>query len=930
MSAYALWCSQFKPEVPAWAQSDAVARLVTCSEYAARILQRDAAAHLFLEAHDHWATVDFAAAVADILSLPEETDVLRELRLRKHRYQVAFINAVVNQQLPQEQFLIAITHLAQALVNVALEWQFQSLAKRHGMPVQENGEAMRMVVLAMGKFGGGELNFSSDIDLIFAYAASGETAGGTAGALDHERFFRRLAQKLIYTLDSVSAEGFVYRVDMRLRPFGQSGALALNFEQMLHYYQVHGRDWERYAMMKARPVAGDIAGGKAFLKSLRPFMYRRYLDYPALHSLAEMKYKINQKIHEQGLEQHIKLGRGGIREAEFCVQALQLIYGGQYPRLQTPSFLKALQLLGDLKLWPVKATQKMREDYLLLRAVENALQFYAEQQTHQLPQDSEGWQRLALACGYDSVKLLKCAIASSRQHIHQKFSEIFLTEAESLAENDDSLASFDWQKIAKEKLEDGLLAAGMAEEKATAVSLFLAQFSDSVPWQRLPNATYQTMQKLLSQLLHLIIEKDASTQALKGVLGLINAVCGRNVYIELLLEQPKLLAHLLTIAEQSSWLMRYICAHPLVLDDVLSERANVDNSALLAADLQARLEGLDEEDWLHAIRDFKHAQVFKVAWADVHGALSLMQVSDNLSLIAELVVKSTLQRAYFELSSRYGLPRCKNGEVAQFAIIGYGKLGGLELGYGSDLDMVFIYDEQQSQGSTDGEKSIANQLFFTRLVQRLINYLTSPSSNGAIYEVDTRLRPSGKSGLVTISLQGFQTYQEEKAWIWEHQALVRARAIAGDAPLCAAFEALRKSVLCRAPAENLLSEVQAMREKMLAANAPKTAERFDVKQSRGGLIDIEFLVQYLLLAHAHDEPVLVRMSDNIRQLAALEATGYITSIDAMTLRDSYRRLRMAAHHRFLNQQTEVEKASDWQGVREAVERITQKYFPSAK
>lgn len=907
-----------------WAQREDILLLVQASPYAAQqLLNQPEILDLF---DCDWQNFDFSTVGSFWQDCGDEATLMCELRRCKHRYQSALIYALLCRGLSQSAFLRNLSALAAALVEAALLWQERQLQTRYGQPLDENGNPLRLTILGMGKLGGAELNFSSDIDLIFAYRNQGETqAAAGQKSIEHEVFFRKLAQKLIASLDQMTAEGFVYRVDMRLRPFGQTGPLALSYTALENYYQNHGRDWERYAMMKARPVAGDIEGGMALLEQLRPFMYRRYLDYAALDSIAQMKHSINQQIRAQGMENHIKLGRGGIREAEFSVQAMQLVYGGQYPTLQSPHFLGVLEDLHRLNLWQAQECQALREAYLLLRTVENALQFAHEQQVHELPpiDDSAAWLRLSLACRFDSIEALQAALSQARETVDQRFRRIFAsTENDTAAENS---ISANWQQINGEQLRADLIAQDYSAEQATAISHALQQFSAALPWQRLSEKTGKRIETLLPLLLHIAAQEKAEAAAIGEILALIETVASRSVYIDMLSGNPQLIRHLLAIARDSRGLMEFIREHPLVIDDILSERSLIQDATQLDRDLSARLANTDDENWLHAIRDFKHAQLFKIAWAELYGNLPLMAASDHLSHLAELIIDKALQRAWQQLRQRHGIPRSSDGEAARFAIIAYGKLGGLELSYTSDIDLVYLYDDKRSQGSTDGEKSIANQVFFTRLVQRINNLLSAPSTSGVLYEIDTRLRPGGRSGMLIASIEAFADYQQKQAWTWEHQALTRARPIGGDVSLCAEFSVLRQTVLQKAPPADLRRQVLDMREKM-QNNEQLAKEGFHLKKSVGGLIDIEFIVQYLLLKHAHQEPILLRMSDNIRQLAALEATGLLSSIDANTLRDAYRRLRQAVHRRALNRQSNVADSLEWQNTINHVCRIWRKVF----
>lgn len=832
--------------------------------------------------------------------LETEEALLKNLRNYKHYWQVQYLNQWVNKEINQIQFLEKISALAETLIESALNWQYNALIQRYGDPKQN------LTVLGMGKLGGNELNFSSDIDLIFVYEKGGELEYKNK-ITDFAVFYQKLAQKLIYSLDTATPDGNVYRVDMRLRPFGQSGALTMTHEAFEQYYAIHGRDWERYALMKARPVAGDKANGLKLLKNLRPFIYRRYLDYKALHSIGEMKNTINQQINEEGMERHIKLGAGGIREAEFAVQAMQMVYGGQYPQLQQQNYLKALYDLERLGFWRSGDVARLKSAYLLLRTVENALQFEQEQQTHTLPDDPQSWARLAQACHYDDVASLQSALNEARQFVHQWFLTVF---ANNPAESKNLFV--DWQNPRADLQK-------LAYPESTIASL--VDFSERLPWARLPKSNLHHVEKILNQLLG----KNPSLLALQALLRLIEKVVLRGSYLYILAEHQNLIPHLIDIAEHSKWLIEFIGEYPLVLDDILTQRGLPDLSAL-SQDLNARVANLDDDGFLHALRDFKNAQIFKTAWNDIHGRLPLMQVSDRLTHIAELILAQIYQRAYWILSQRHGIPSDEKGQPAKFALIAYGKLGGLELGYGSDLDLIFLFDDGEG-GQTNGDKPLENNQFFTRLAQRMMSYLSASSTSGVLYAIDTRLRPNGQSGLLISHIRAFERYQQESAQTWEHQALTRARFILGDEALGQEFQKVRQNILAKSRNANILrAEVLEMREKMRERKRFNNEQLFHLKHGVGGLVDIEFMVQYLLLKHAHQEWVLTRMTDNIRQLAGLEATGILSSSQAMTLRDSYRRLRAEAHHRHLDNAEPFVLKAEWQDLIDKVTAIQREIF----
>ena len=901
--------------------------LIEASDYAAAQLARNPALYDDLDPAAAPAENYRDTFAAEHPVAATEEELMQQLRRYKHRRQVRHIHAVVNGLIDEPAFLARTSALAETLIGVALAWQHQALAARYGEPVDKDGKPVPMLVLGMGKLGGGELNFSSDIDLIYAYRDNGTTrTTGQQKAQEHESWYRKLAQRLIHTLDTNTADGNVYRVDMRLRPFGQTGPLALSFAAMEQYYLIHGRDWERYALMKARPVAGDLEGGRQLLASLRPFTYRRYLDYAALNALGEMKQSINRQNRDNNHENHIKLGTGGIREAEFTVQAMQMIYGGQYPALQTPNYLEALARIGERGIWNPEQTAALHDAYLTLRRVENALQYDHEQQTHQLPASDADWQRLALACRAADVASLRAQIDAARATIHQHYNNTIADDDPGDLPGDDRLRDIDWSDPDDPRLARWLKQTLPDAAARAPVAARLAAWARDTNWHRLPQTTHKRLAHILPAILQ-HSQQDGRWHGLGGMLDLISAISGRSSYITMLAEQPALIAHLHNIANSAVWLIQYIAAHPLVLDDITNNRRLPQGKDALAQDLAARLQNIDDEEtWQHALRDYKHVQTFKTAWADTHGHLPLMQVSDQLSHIAETTLQAALDHAEATLRGKHGTPRKADGSPAEITIIGYGKLGGLELGYGSDLDLVYLYDDGDSQGMTDGAKPIDNQQYYSRLAQRTTNLLGAPSSNGITYDIDTRLRPGGASGLPAHSIQGFARYQRENAWTWEHQALTRSRPVAGSAALATRYNELRQQILTLPAPPDLRAQILTMREKM-HANHPDPADgSFHLKQGAGGLIDIEFIVQYLLLAHGAEEPVLCRMSDNIRQLAALEATGILTSSQAMTLRDAYRKLRFETHHRQLNDTDHHVPAREWQPLREQVIAIWQEVF----
>ena len=762
-----------------------------------------------------------------------------------------------------------------------------------------------MVVLGMGKLGGHELNFSSDIDLIFTFPEEGATEANRP--LDNSQFFIRLGQKLIKVLSEITADGFVFRVDMRLRPFGEAGPLAISFNAMEEYYQQHGRDWERYALIKARVVAGDQQSGDKLLARLRPFVYRRYLDYGAFEALRKMKALINAEIKRRRMGDNIKLGAGGIREIEFIAQAFQLIRGGRDTSLQIRPLQDVLHRLEERQQLPSHVVDKLLAAYRFLRVTENRLQMIADQQTHVLPKDELQRARLAFAMGYADWEAFLKQLDFHRKQVREQFEGVFATpQVESSAEGNDETGTLMlklWLGMLDEPHAYTLLERVGFRQPEQAYSALLKYRNSHV--YRLKNALgRERMDRLMPLLIAAVGQSSGPDSVLPRLLSLTEAIVRRSVYIALLAEHPLALSQLVKLSAASPWISQYLSRHPVLLDELLDPRRLYAplNRRQLSAHLRDELShvhSMDLEALMDRVRYFKHANVLRVAAADVMGVLPLMTVSDQLSWIAEAVLEESLTICHRQLATKHGQPRCVIGEKEiqpGFIVVGYGKLGGLELGYGSDLDIVFLHNSQGDQQWTQGERSIANAVFFVRLGRRMIQFLTALTPAGQLYAVDSRLRPSGASGMLVSSLQAFDEYQHNQAWTWEHQALVRARAVAGDPRLVERFGAIRREVLClKRDTQALRHDVREMRLRMWEQVTARSEERFDLKKDPGGIIDIEFMVQYYVLANAHQHPCLADYTDNNRILEGLENCGLLLAQDAQSMREVYRIFRDRAH-----------------------------------
>ena len=793
--------------------------------------------------------------------------------------------------------------LAAACVDGALRhldgWQRAELGVPLGI---RSGTPQGLVVIGMGKLGAGELNFSSDIDLIFAYPEDGETTGG-GRACSNEDYFRRLAQRLIQAISAPTADGFVFRVDMRLRPFGDAGPLVMSFDALEEYYQAHGREWERYAWIKAAPVAGDAAAGAQLMQQLRPFVFRRYLDFGAFRSLRDMKALIAEQVKSKGMEDNIKLGAGGIREIEFIGQAFQLIRGGRESELQARPILTVLHRLVERGYLPAHAGADLVAAYEFLRRTENRLQEYADQQTHRLPQDAQGRLRLAFAMGYPSWDDFDRHLGRHRRRVQDHFNHFFAVPAGDEAVPADVPLDRLWRGGVPEADAQAALAAAGFPDPADALAA-IARLRESAACRHLTTQGRERLDYLMPLLLAAVAQGERPNVTLTRVLALLEKIARRTAYLALLAENTVVLSQLVRLCAASPWIAAELARVPLLLDMLLDPRAlyaPLDRGAL-QRELDDAVQAVGEDDLeqqMEVLRHFKQTNVLRVAAADVAGAYPLMVVSDHLTEIAEVALGALLRLTRRHLSARHGAPRCRVDDrifEPGFAVIGYGKLGGIELGYGSDLDLVFLHDSAGEELGTSGPKPLDNAVYFARLGQRIIHMATAHTPSGVLYEIDMRLRPSGASGLLVSSVDAFGDYQRKDAWTWEHQALVRARVVAGDAAVAAAFDTVRREVLARRRDPAVLRrEVREMRQRMRDELGQRDSAQFDLKQDAGGIADIEFMVQYGVLAWACDFPELLRYTDNIRLLAGMAGAGLMTAADAQLLSDAYRSYRASVH-----------------------------------
>ncbi|PID49463.1 MAG: bifunctional [glutamate--ammonia ligase]-adenylyl-L-tyrosine phosphorylase/[glutamate--ammonia-ligase] adenylyltransferase [Proteobacteria bacterium] len=891
---------------------------------AAKVLSFSPYAQSQLERHPEWVSVlchtrPYAegallqAITAEIETVKDENSLQGLVRHVRHRESLRIIWRELTGLAPLEETLRTVSDLADALVGSVLAWWHQRLVEKHGEPKSREGEPQYMLVLGMGKLGGRELNFSSDIDLIFAFPEGGETDGRRA--LDNQTFFIRLGQKLINTLGQITADGFAYRVDMRLRPFGDVGALALSFDAMEHYYQAHGREWERYALVKARVMAGRPADGEELMQRLQPFIYRRYLDYGAIEQLRDMKMMVNREAQRKGKRNDVKLGLGGIRELEFTAQVFQLMRGGREPALQQRNLLKTLAVLESMDLLSQQDAQQLHEAYHFLRQTENRVQMWKDEQTHALPDDLKQQALLAESMGFTSWDSFLTDLDLHRHHVAQIFQRIFAVEDEDKQEQH-ALAQL-WQGEMEDEQAKALLEAWNFQPADHALQK-IKDLHEGRLYSSLTDLAHKRLNRLMPDLLAVCSKQDNPVQALERSLRVIQAVARRSGYMAMLADHPAALGQFVKLVHASSWITTQLTQYPILLDSLLDAGSLYQplNRQELGEALQETLASVDPEDTeqvMERMRQFKQAQVLRVAAADITGVLPLMIVSDQLTWIAEVILEAAASTIWQSMTHKHGVPCYSvNGEQheADFAIVGYGKLGGLELGYGSDLDIVFLHNSTGDQQQTNGVKPLENQVFFVRVAQKIIHLLSTFTHDGRLYETDTRLRPSGSSGLLVSSLDAFRQYQQEKAWIWEHQALLRARAVNGSGPLRVGFDQIRHDIICQPrDTETLRAEVVSMRQKMWDKLGSKDANVFDLKKDPGGITDIEFMVQYLLLAHASQYPELAKWSDNIRQLDSLGDMGILSAEQVTRLQDIYRNFRNRVHKQALQELTSKVDAS---------------------
>lgn len=848
----------------------------------------------------------------------DEKNALKELRQFRHRYFSTLACQHFLKIKNIEDCMADLSNAADMFFQLARSWTVQFLKPKYGEALDDNQQPVHLIALGMGKLGGFELNFSSDIDLIFCYSRHGQTQGGRK-AEDFQIYFNKIAQKIIHLLDTQTAQGQVFRVDMRLRPFGDSGPLVNSFASLENYYQEQGREWERYAMLKARPLGlnkevsqTELQQHKQLMELLKPFVFRRYIDFGVIESLRTMKQQIRIEVRRRNLINNIKLGSGGIREVEFIVQAMQILRGGKEPQLQQASLLSVLPEFLHLKIFEQQTIDDLRISYLFQRDCEQVLQAIDDQQTQTLPDEDLNKARLVAHFAVASWTEFLSLLDDHMRVIAEIFEDVIGESASSESHANPRIEYWrsEWQvgpqAETTETTENAIESACANSVRQALLEVMQFHFSDlirSVVTSKGRDRLDGLMPLLMAECERLELGAEQVTQIFK----VIKRIASRTTYLTLLTEHPKALLQLIELTASCQFIGDQLQSFPLLLDQLIDPKLlySIPNAEDYFTDLNRNLLRVEPDDLelqMEILRQFKLSSQLIVAACDVKQIIDLSTVSDLLTALAEAILHHVVNIAWRQMTQRYGLPEGASHEDKQFAVIGYGKLGGLELGYGSDLDVVFVHNCTASSPTT-GPKQIDSRQFYLKLAQRIMHICTTRTATGILYDIDTRLRPSGASGLLAINFETFVEYQHKEAWTWEHQALVRTRVVYGTTEFKEKFDSARKEILQIERNPNTLKqEISEMRNKMHQTLAKEKEGLFDLKQSRGGIADIEFITQYLVLAHAHEHLELTTFSDNKRLLKQFVKLGLLSETEQKSMWQAYQLFRDIHHQLSLSLQ----------------------------
>lgn len=823
--------------------------------------------------------------------------------------------------------LLLLSDFAEAIIVETLDYLYCEHVKLYGVPKSKDGQEQKMLVIGMGKLGGKELNFSSDIDLIFCYPKSGQTEGARR-PMDNQVFFTRLGQSLIQVLDQKLVEGQVYRVDMRLRPFGDSGPLVSSFAALEDYYLKHGRSWERYAMVKGRVLGETTKESEELIEMLRPFVFRRYLDFSAIESLRKMKSMIEAEVRRRGLHDNIKLGRGGIRELEFIAQVFQLMRGGRVKSLQEKHLMTVLDNLCSCGLINNDTYNRLSTSYVFLRKTENILQEIKDEQTQTLPMNEVDKERLHSVLGFDNYDDFYKKLLDVIETVHQEFKLIISDSPEEDISNEDPIYLDLWLLPLKEnEVIDNLKDIFKDQKALEKFAQILVRFRTDCANKAIGPKGREILNKLLPYLIFKLTSHDNAEIIFERLAKLLSRIVLRTTYLQLITENPEVCEQLIRLLEGSELITDQLTEHPILLDELIMPKNlyTPTDPKIYPNELREflmRVESNDLEQQMESLRQFKQVQLLRICASDLVGALSLMKVSDYLTYLAQTILAEVVNLTWNQLVEKYGLPsNAVEHNDKGVCVIAYGKLGGFELSYRSDLDLVFLCDGDLN-GQTNGQQVISNGMFYSRFAQRLIHLFSTRLSSGVLYEVDARLRPDGDAGPLICSINGYKSYLENKAWTWEHQALVRARAVLGPERLIKSFDDIRETVIRKERDSDILrKEVVEMRSKMRTALIKGSKEDFDVKQGFGGMADIEFMAQYLVLKYAHQYPQMVLWTDNARIFEEMVNLKLLPEIISKNLTDAYLSIRNNYHKRSIQGLSRVVPAGILEDERKYVQNV---------
>jgi glutamate-ammonia-ligase adenylyltransferase len=875
------------------APAERLAHVRRCSPYAADLLDR----------HPDWAEgleQPHSPDLAELQGLVLESGFDAALRLYRNRCMLGIIWRDLCGLSTLDQTFTDLGKLATNCVQAALDHHYQQLSAKHGQPCNAAGKLQYLVVIALGKFGGCELNLSSDIDILFCYDSAGEcinpdvgpdagpnaTSGSSDGLrlLSADQFFTRQARAVIASLSEIQDEGFCFRVDTRLRPFGDSGPLCSSLAAMEQYYQREGRDWERYAWVKAWPVAGDLQLGQRVMQVVRPFVYRRYIDFSAVEALQEMHLSVLDDARQRDRLDDIKRGPGGIREIEFLVQCFQLLRGGRETSLQTPSLLVALHAVEELQLMAAEAIQQVHEDYGFLRCLENRIQALHDQQTHELP-EGEDLERLAQAMRCGDVAELEARLERVRHSVSQRFEVIFPSRSEPQADPQ-------WARLWRQAQDQTPAAQANGSPVATQTTppTPLEHFLATLQRLALSQRARRRLDLFMPVLLGRLQQRELGRTTQNRIFDLVLAICRRSAYLVLLVQHPAALDRLIELFSRSEAITERVIRFPALLDELIDPALGhqIPEASDLLHSVRRLLVGAPEtEAALEGLNYLKLANTLRIAVAQLEGNIDGPRVQRALTVLASALLQGTLELAERELVARHGRIESRTATVQQsagnsLAVIAYGSLGSGEAGYESDLDLVFLFDA--SDPHSDGERSLGPDRYYARLAQRMLGLLTAMTPSGRLYEVDTRLRPNGRAGSLVSSLAAFHDYQLQQAWTWELQALTRACPIAGDEQTGEVFQRIRREVLGRdRSADTVRAELRDMRQRIAQEKGRGNDVATLAKHGPGGLIDIGFTAQLGVLCEAARHPTVMQSSSTAVQLRALCEAGWLPVPQAQVL-----------------------------------------------